>query len=228
MSPNGATDSDAGELEERHLAMTSTMGSLLAQAGLWHLAANERGLDLPFVRGGAYFAHGGTTYDRKRNDDKDEFYDAVQQVVSGAAAIVQEHFDRRFWICPSHATVVLPAIVVKTPLFYSYLKPGAPQLEVEEIPRCRLAWSGSKAWPLVPNLDIVHVDALDQFVQERAREAAILLELLTPAIQDVAHVMRGQNLGELHVPKDWKHPQRLPYLLAKGNHFRNPDWTPQP
>ena len=101
---------DEAEIGDRISAMTATMGSSLGLAAIWHMAGNGVGLDLPLTIPGQYLAHGGTTFEKDKSNDKDEFYNAVQQVVSGASALIQEQFDHSFWLCPSQATIVLPVV----------------------------------------------------------------------------------------------------------------------
>ena len=194
--------------------VAQTIASKFGTAILW-ASAGEKSLhslslfSIPYRPG-----FGGRQAFGKGNDI---FYSAMQSVVSATYAVAIRYDDRLTvpFGFPKIAHIVFPIIVVDGKLFEAYFDSDNGNVNIEEQSKARLHWRGAESWKYFSTLDIVTVDVLDDFVQQRRAESEQALNVMSKYLSRIQECFIDRSLEPvLSVPNAARGIVGLPPLLG--------------
>lgn len=193
--------------------IAQTLASELGAAALWARAGDENLHTTGIFKSSGWSGFGVHTV---FSGGADRAFSALQSVVSLAISEVAET-DRREknspHLFPSFALVALPVVVIDGSLFEVSFVDG--EIRVAEVKRTRLHWRGAEAWGLHSTVDIVTVDELQSFAEQRRSEVSVLGRTLKESIKNLKKAVRDRDLSLFPVSKGPRGYLGLPGLLAR-------------
>ena len=138
---------------------------------------------------------GRRAFEKQDKETYDQFYRAIQSVVSAAAAKA-----KAFGRCaqdgqaPRDGLIVFPLIVVDTNLFEAYYDPHGDEVRVSETDQLRIFWRGAKAnRRAITAVDIVTAKVVSDFAKTRISE---IDQFLTEAAGAAGRIRAGFAEGK--------------------------------
>lgn len=183
--------------------VSQSMGTRLAETLLWKEAGDDNLTDLQiFGSSGEQRAFGGR---QAFSGSKDQVFDAIRAVTASCRKLADEYDERtehdvEAGHLPRHAVVVLPVIVVDGRLFKTVRSQEG--LGLEEVSSVRIHWRGSDRHRLPhATLDVVRADQVERFARQRARDAKVVLEVMSSALAELKACMADGRLDDLKVTR---------------------------
>lgn len=196
--------------------IAQTISSYCGNALLWIAAGNEKLHELEVFHAPAMPGFGG----RRTLSDKDDFYSAVQGVVTKATLLAGSHdaFDQRcnnLSKSANAATIACPLVVIDGPLFTAEWDKINEKLVLNETKSTRIHWRGSDTWNLRATVDIVTVDYLDEFLAKRVAQKDQLKQELLRTFNNIHECIISKSLKPLNVTSGGRGVMGAPLLLQK-------------
>ena len=195
--------------------IAQTIGSKFGRAILWASAGEGSLHSLSLFSISDRPGFGGRQAFSKGNDI---FYSAMQSVMSTAYAVAVRYDDRVSvpFGFPIVAHIVFPVIVIDGNLFEAYFDADDGDVNIEEQKKVRLHWRGAESWKHFSTLDIVTIDILNEFVQQRHTESIKTLEVMSKYLLQIRECFINHSLEPVSdVPRASRGIIGLPPLLGE-------------
>lgn len=196
--------------------INQTIASELGNAALWLEAGSPRLAQLASFATPKTPGFGGR---QALSQQRDVFYSAVQSVVTACSAIMTEYNrDESSGVSLPYAAVVgFPVVVIDGELFEAFPENNDVKMSIRQVESSRVHWKGSAAREFHSTLDLVMVDALSQYVKERAKEAETILKIMRNAVGRIKKFSQSGKRGDLRVRRAARGTLGLPPLIARVN-----------
>lgn len=207
--------------EER---VIQTTASAFGDGVLWHLMADRTFQQYTERRRPARIAFSGRQAHGEKKQ-KDQFYDAVQGVVGAAVAVATAEDPPPGHIVtgsPMIAHLVYPLVVVDAPLFQAFL--NGEDLKTEQIPYGTVLWRGHEKREVPVPVDIVTVDALDNYVQSLSVHSREVVAYIQNPARAVRRALLTGDRSELvkRSPSFVPVPRILQGILSGSGYYEPP------
>lgn len=204
--------------------IAQTIGNSLGSAALWVLAGDPELQKMDIFSTPKRPGFGGRQAFSK---GADLFYSAMQSVTDVSTLLMRRYDDhpRQVGEVPRNTVLALPIIVVDGIIFEAFFDEEADEMEIQEVKRVRCHWRGARSWRLHATIDVVALDALDDFLSVRADEAKQLLSRLDHTRNAIARCFEDKSLEHLPVARGSRGVIGLPPLLREA--VTRPDPSPE-
>lgn len=198
--------------------IAQTISDHLGHTSLWMVAGDERlhGLDtfatpLMVGTGGRRAFTSG--------DSGDQVYSALRSVISASVGMVESGNKRTRppSALPDAANLFLPLIVIDGPLMTASYDTDGNRVSVTEVDHTRVFMRGSEVWPHRCFVDVVRIEALDDFISRRAQEIPQIFEVLGKSIDALGLAAETNTWEQLPITGGPRGMIGYPYLLR--SHF---------
>jgi hypothetical protein len=195
-------------------AIAQSMASQAGQAILWAFAGHD---DLCALSCFAAEPRAGFNGRQAFSKGTDVLYNACQSLASNAFAYAT-HYDREDSPVErtlKHVYMVRPVLVLDGALFEAFLDPTSGNLQLERKSRVRLNWRGAEKWRFHTMIDVVTIDALEEFAVARVRECDTVLAHLCEGASQLRAAFETMTVDSLQVFGGARGSTGVPPLLQQ-------------
>lgn len=190
-----------------------TIATSTGKAILWVWASDESLYPLSLFHAPSRPGFGGRQAFSK---DIDVFYATMQSVSSASLGLAESlNSHKPFSYLDEQVAIIFPVIVLDAPLFEAHFDSSTGQTIVEDIKHARIHWRGADLSSDVVAIDLVTVDSLAAFVEQRSEEVKTLLEKVEFSFRQIIQCFKIKSLEALEIPSGLHPDVDMPWLLQQ-------------
>jgi hypothetical protein len=133
----------------------------------------------------------------------DLFYSSISSVTSACTQLVSRYDrERQRGVMPEWSVVAFPIVVIDGELFRASFNEDSGEMEISPADSVRCHWRGAQSWSLHATIDLVTLDALNDFLAARRAEVDKLLKLMDEAARAIKKCVETGSLEPVKGMRD--------------------------